>query len=170
MLPPAVALGNGNGEDALPDVVTENPTSGQTVTFEFSNKNRHVVVLDDVVLSATDTINMEVRRTSDSVWEQGATAYRWSNIVQSGSNLPINRANWPIELFPAGLNPVSGTIWITSGGLAVPTSMMGRAWNATGSQVMTGFMNDENLHDRVRLIIAGAATFSSGTAYMIRMQ
>lgn len=163
--------GGGADADADADVVTENPTEGQVVELDLDseNKNRHTALFDGLVLSASDSIVLEFRRKLDSVWEQGATSYQYKELQASTKTNPTLAANLPVGDYSAVRGPIDGVFMVTGSGLAVPTQVVSRDWDNSG-EIHDCTMTNEDIHDRVRFRIVGAATYVSGTIYLIRME
>lgn len=156
-----------DGSDGEPDVVVNEPTSGQVSEFslDHTNKNKHVVSWESIVLTLADTIVLEFKRVSDGVWEQGATAYRIKELITSNGTNPVDAANMTAAIH-SGSGSLDAVVTITGAGLAVPTMVESMEWD-NGIVMHDCIMNNADLHSDVRFRIIGAATYVSGTFTLV---
>jgi len=158
-----------DGDD---DVVTVNPTSGQTVEFDLDqgNKRRQRLVGDCITLTAIDSLVLELRRVSDGLYEQGATAYRFTEYDQGSLETdPVNGPNIPMGDFNPGRGCINIIVDIGGAGFACPTSVYSRDFD-DATETHDGQVRGTDLHDMVRIRVVGAATFVSGTFELLRME
>ncbi len=165
--------GGGGGGDQDPDVEECAATSGNTCEFTLDhlNRNRYVLIMHDVttqIASGGDQYVMEFRRASDTTWEQGASSYQWMELGTSfdiDTTLDVN-----MPLLNCENTVLNAVFYISGGGLAVPTQVIGRHWRGGSNQMKDCTMRNADLHDKVRIRTEGAKTFVSGTIYLIRME
>lgn len=159
-----------NGDN---DVVINDPPAGTSIDLPLDQGSfgRHVLVAEDLVLSADDTIVVEFRRSSDSTWEQGAAAYRYERYFSGALETDPTNAAY-IEALAKGAsasNAVSIVMGIGGAGAAAPTTVHGRAWHQGDGSVFHGQVRDTNTHDRVRIrTLGGVATIDSGSVELLR--
>lgn len=162
--------GVSGGGDLEPDVLSITP-SGQTAEFALDEgkKHRHLMVMVDITFSGVDSMVLEFRRKSDGLYEQGASAYQIKELITSTGTNPVLAANMPAGDYDAGRGDLFGYFMITAGVLAVPTECVSRDWD-NGAEMHDCIMNNEDIHDNVRLRITGSEAFTGGTIYLVRME
>jgi len=163
--------GGGNG-DLAPDVVAAT-LGGATAEFDLSDTtfNRYMIVYNNLLCSvASAWMYLEVRRKSDSTWEQGAAAYRHFQIRTNTAVGPQDQSAHTIQQVPAGPAVIEGEIFLSNPSIAAPTMAMGRAWSAGSSEVMSMVMNDEIVHDQVRLRLDSGVFTSADAFHIVRME
>ena len=157
--------GGASGSDGNSSVSTTTLGSGTSFEWDLTGYDEAIFVLNDLSLSGTDIVRIQFRRQSDATWETGANTYRWTAVSQGSGVTPTQDTGIDAIAYNAA-NGTSHMVYrFANFSVAAPTTVQGRTWSNSGT-IRHGFVQDANIHDRVRLIVEGAATFTGGTAYV----